>query len=822
MSPTTLGKQTARPLYFLHIPKTAGISLTAILESRFDAELICPAHLWHDLMRIPRGDLKRYRLFRGHFYSYLSQFLERGLTHLTMLRDPVERSISHFEHVRRAPEHYFHRKASSQTLAEFVSNPETRPMIEDFQTRAVAQDLDPRPFAAGLSRASLEALTLERLYESTMPSVSAATLLARAKTRLDEYAFVGLVERFEDSIRLICAVLGLPQVDSLPALNVSSNRADREAIPLETLELIRERTQLDAALYEHAQSLFEIRLKQIGQVEPLRGQELARADAPAKVLEENRHQLDQLRQRAAELQSQVLAMHYSKSWRITAPLRAVVRWARAAKNSMTRLPSALVVALIARLQQRRAARDMVRRLMRYARLRRLDVRPLEGRPKIKAKLLGTEGAATSSSFPSGTADRPASIADAYTDDQLCFIHIPKTGGNTLTPLIEENFAPHEICDLPAWYELPNYPVDLASYKLIRGHIYFSIGRILPSKPIYITMIRDPVERTISHYEMMRRLPTDPMHPRVKHMSFKDFVEDPHLRSLIKDVQTRFIGSDFDIRTLEDIKNTREDIDQIDVNRAKRHLESFAFVGLTERFRDSIRLLNYTFGWKPTTTFQSHNVAPEDRLRREKIPLDVLSRVEELTRLDHDLYEFGKRIFEERLSAMLDELLGEHYDRSYAERVFPLTDSLSYDFGEPIVGSGWHVRQEHPVHGNYRWLGPTTRATLALPLMREKDLLIRISAIAALSREIMASLQLKAGNHFIRLERKSGELGVTLFEGMIPEDRHADPNSHTVLTFSVSRTLSPNEIDPKNPDDRMLGIAVGKLEITPKINTSLAS
>ena len=66
-------------------------------------------------------------------------------------------------------------------------------MIEDFQTRAIGQDLDPRPLAAGLSHTSLEALSLERLYESTMPSVSATTLLARAKTRLDGYTFVGLV-----------------------------------------------------------------------------------------------------------------------------------------------------------------------------------------------------------------------------------------------------------------------------------------------------------------------------------------------------------------------------------------------------------------------------------------------------------------------------------------------------------------------------------------------------------------------------------------------------------------------------------------------------
>ena len=109
MSPTTLGEQTERPLCCLHIPRTVGISLAAILERRFDGELICPVHLWHDLLRISRDYLRRYRLFRAHFYSYLNHFLGTDLAHLTMLRDPVERSVSHFEYVRRAPEHYFRR-----------------------------------------------------------------------------------------------------------------------------------------------------------------------------------------------------------------------------------------------------------------------------------------------------------------------------------------------------------------------------------------------------------------------------------------------------------------------------------------------------------------------------------------------------------------------------------------------------------------------------------------------------------------------------------------------------------------------------------------
>jgi len=73
-----------------------------------------------------------------------------------------------------------------------------------------------------------------------------------------------------------------------------------------------------------AQAKAEARAAEVERaLETLRAQEQARADALVNELEETRHQLDQSRQRAAVLEHQVLSMHYSKSWRITAPLRAI-------------------------------------------------------------------------------------------------------------------------------------------------------------------------------------------------------------------------------------------------------------------------------------------------------------------------------------------------------------------------------------------------------------------------------------------------------------------------------------------------------------------
>src|SRR5216684_3843830 len=98
-------------LYYLHIPKTAGTTFTAILDRQFSAEQICPAQLWPDLVRIPPERLRQYRLLRGHFYYCVRAVLPPDTCFATLLRDPVERSLSHYSHIMRESGHYLHRRA---------------------------------------------------------------------------------------------------------------------------------------------------------------------------------------------------------------------------------------------------------------------------------------------------------------------------------------------------------------------------------------------------------------------------------------------------------------------------------------------------------------------------------------------------------------------------------------------------------------------------------------------------------------------------------------------------------------------------------------
>src|SRR5262245_4548215 len=118
-------------LYFLHIPKTAGLSVARLLEEEFGQGL-CPATTLDDLFTTDPVALRSAAAFAGHFGVWLPEIVGRGLRTFTLLRDPIARTISHYRHVRRDPNHPYHRYVRDQSLAEFVSDPVTAWMTCNF------------------------------------------------------------------------------------------------------------------------------------------------------------------------------------------------------------------------------------------------------------------------------------------------------------------------------------------------------------------------------------------------------------------------------------------------------------------------------------------------------------------------------------------------------------------------------------------------------------------------------------------------------------------------------------------------------------------
>lgn len=208
------------------------------------------------------------------------------------------------------------------------------------------------------------------------------------------------------------------------------------------------------------------------------------------------------------------------------------------------------------------------------------------------------------------------------DSVLIFVHIPKTAGASFTQIIRANYSPYEV------FSVSNPKINTMNeinenIKCVLGHNYFGQHQTVKS-PVYVTMLRDPVERIVSHYYYKKEILKDN-----KINSLKEFVNMEKYSNL----QTRFITGD------------KPDVDQ-----AIHNLKTFEFFGITEMFNQSLFLMNKTFKWEDTIQYTKKNVNTK-KPTNENLPKEVIKQIEKANLLDIQLYKWAKENFEHRIQTL---------------------------------------------------------------------------------------------------------------------------------------------------------------------------
>lgn len=395
------------------------------------------------------------------------------------------------------------------------------------------------------------------------------------------------------------------------------------------------------------------------------------------------------------------------------------------------------------------------------------------------------------------------------DERLYFLHIHKTAGSTLARILETHFGQGQICPPQTWQQFLALPhSDLAQYRLFRGHL-LAFSQWLPSRPWVVTFLRDPVERTLSTYDYIRRNDRHRLHRAATPMDLETFLHDPDTAGTVRDLQTRWIlANAFPCESLKDMERqvTALDLDPLEI--ARRQLDGYAFVGLVERFEASVQRLMDTLGWPLFDWMTEHagdrvNVS-EGRVRRDELSPGVLDRILELTVLDRALHEGALHRFDSGSAPP------SRVDRSpfSAEP----TDAVDLDFSGPVPGFGWQMPESHPVTGTgFRWIGPLPEATLFLPLRRERDLDLRLTVQKAITPEVLAGLRLRVDDQEVGLRAEGDGEPPLVLVGRLPASTTGD--SADRLRFSVESTTSPAALG-RAPDRRQLAVAFSRLELRP--------
>ncbi|HRQ38144.1 MAG TPA: sulfotransferase family 2 domain-containing protein [Chloroflexota bacterium] len=228
---------------------------------------------------------------------------------------------------------------------------------------------------------------------------------------------------------------------------------------------------------------------------------------------------------------------------------------------------------------------------------------------------------------------------------VIFLHIPKTAGTTLYHLLGRQFPPGH------FYIMPNVPQNLPHFQalppeqkapiyLIAGHFSYGIHQYLPQPATYFTILRQPRDLVISYFYYLRNSVAHPHFHLAKSMSLPEFIEN-RIDLNMSNMQTRMLAGrpsygDYYECTPDDLEAAKENLRQ-----------SFTVVGLTERFDETLLLLQKAFGWQ--NLYYARMNVTRKKPSHSDLSSDVMQSIAQVNQLDEALYRFAATLFADQVA-----------------------------------------------------------------------------------------------------------------------------------------------------------------------------
>ena len=233
---------------------------------------------------------------------------------------------------------------------------------------------------------------------------------------------------------------------------------------------------------------------------------------------------------------------------------------------------------------------------------------------------------------------------------LIFLRLPKSGSTTLATLLRNKYKKSEVFLIPKSQEKNKlYQLSLekrAVIKYLDGHDVFGIHEYLPTPSHYITLLRNPIDRVVSHYYYVLRRPDHYLHETVvaKNMELEEYVASGISREL-NNGQVRLLSTiscSFGNCTQEMLEQAK--------NNVSRHFSASATL---EDFDKFLLLLKKKLGWNGYPLYRRKNVTSK-RPSIKSLPASTIRTIEKYNQLDLEMYEHVKHNFHKNYDSYCTE------------------------------------------------------------------------------------------------------------------------------------------------------------------------
>lgn len=187
----------------------------------------------------------------------------------------------------------------------------------------------------------------------------------------------------------------------------------------------------------------------------------------------------------------------------------------------------------------------------------------------------------------------------------------------------------------------------SEYKLLQGHMPFGLHEYCPGGAEYFTILRDPLRCAISTYYHYINKEHHPLHDYAQRTTINDFLLTYHIDDA--PLRYRFLV-DFDLKP-------PDSYGQLELDKIKALLRNhFRFIGLMERFEESLVLLKHLFSWQ-IPAYKSANVG---RYNRKSVRIDssVIKQFHENNWIEYEIYKDATNQFDQLWNAKKELYVSE--------------------------------------------------------------------------------------------------------------------------------------------------------------------